>query len=116
MRYLNLISWFAAAGAITPPILYVAWMLYERYVAASFDIRSVVESVLLILWPSSILLLGITGKDSSLYFGLFISTIVNVFLYVIVVTFVWLGYEKSHVFIVIIFIILIGSWYFLLSV
>lgn len=81
------ILWWAAAGLFVPILLLLNWLLLSRLTH-----RHVFANPELILWPSSIILMGLDGQHRVLMIVAVyaIAFVANIALYVAVGTVTWL--------------------------
>lgn len=115
MSMMKFLSFFALAGVFIPLIFQVIWWLLNKYQMADLKIRIFIQQLMLIIWPSSIMMLP-TGSDESLIpIALLISTAVNVVLYVIIGLCIWYGFTKHYVILVLLAFVMIVVWWRLLT-
>jgi hypothetical protein len=116
---MRLIRFVATASALGAVIALVWWLAYYVIGGASPDFRSYLFSVpgldtlLLLLWPTSILLLG-DPTDSNLGL-LLVAATGNVLLYGILGLLLWLGIYRSRAVLFAPILLIAGIWALLLS-
>ena len=116
---MKLIRFVAAASALGAMIAVVWWLAYYVVGGASPDFRSYLfnvpglDTLLLLLWPTSILLLG-DPTDSNLGL-LLLAAIGNVLLYGILGLLLWLGIYRSRAILLAPVLLIAGIWALLFS-
>lgn len=65
MSFVRFLSWFALSGVLVPLIFQVVWWLVNKYQTTGLDLEIVIQKLMLILWPSSLMTLP-AGSDESL--------------------------------------------------
>ena len=73
------------------------------------------QKLMLILWPSSLMLLPAGSDESLLSAALLISIAVNVVLYVVIGAAIWYGFRKHHVVLVLLAIVIAVLWWRVLT-
>ncbi len=94
MSMARFISLFAAAGVLVPQ---AAWWVISKYPAIDLKVGVGLQKLMLVLWPSSLMLLPAGSDESLLPVALLISIAVNVVLYVAIGAAIWYGFKKHHV-------------------
>jgi small basic protein len=104
---------FAVFGLLIPVIFRSAWYYLNK--SGSIKIQIIVEKLMLILWPTSIITLP-ASYDSNFETKLFIiSLLTNCLLYAMIGVLIWLGIRKHISFLAIAGIFLFLLWYWLLT-
>ena len=115
MSFVRFLAWFAIGGVLVPLIFQVVWWLVDRYQPANLDLGLGVQRIMLILWPSSLMMLP-AGSDESLFLvALSISIVVNVVFYVAIGVAIWYGFRKHHVILVLLAIVIGVIWWRMLT-
>ncbi len=104
---------FAAAGLVIPLLFRGAWYFLNQ--STNLNVHVVVEKLMLLLWPTSLMTLP-TSPEPSFETKLFlISLVANVIVYSVIGALVWLGMRKHVVFFAIAGLPLIAIWWWLLT-
>ncbi len=89
MSFVRFLSWFALSGVLVPLIFQVIWWLVNRYQTTDLDLEIGIQTLMLILWPSSLMTLPAGSDESLLPIALLISTVVNVAFYIAIGAAIW---------------------------
>lgn len=115
MSKIRYISLFAIGGLIIPLIFQAAWWVVNKYPAINLKLGLGIQKLMLVLWPSSLMMLP-ASSDGNLYPSLLlISLAVNVVLYAVIGTAIWYGFRKHHVILVLLAAVLAVIWWRLLT-
>lgn len=77
------ISLFAAGGVLVPLAFQMVWWVVSRYPALELKLGLVLQKLMLVFWPSSLMVLPAGSDGSLLLVALLISIIVNLVLNVV---------------------------------
>jgi len=114
MSMTRFISMFAVAGGILPLIFVLTGWAVGKTQGIELKVLIIFQNIMLMLWPSSLMLLP-TGSDESLLpFALLISIPVNIVFYAVIGTVVWYGL-KYHFILVLLAAALSVLWWRLLT-
>lgn len=115
MSMARFISLFAVGGVLVPLVFQAVWWVMSRYPAIELKLGLGIEKLMLVLWPSSLMMLPV-GSDESLFpVALLISIAVNVVLYVAIGAAIWYGFRKHYVVLVLRAIVMAVMWWRLLT-
>lgn len=115
MSIARFISFFAFAGVFVPLLFQAAWRIIAKYLAIDLKIWLGFMKFMLVLWPSSLMLLP-AGSDESLFpVALLISIAVNVVLYVAIGAAIWCGLRKHKMILVLFSAVLTFIWWHILT-
>lgn len=102
-------------GVFIPLIFQTIWWFNYRYQAINLNLKIGIQKLMLILWPSSLMLLP-TGSDESLLpVALLISIVMNVLVYIIIGSAIWYGIRKNYIVLIPIAIVIIFIWWRVLT-
>lgn len=105
------ISWFALCGILVPLSFQVIWWLVDRYLTFNISFELGVQKVMMVLWPSSIMMLPAGSDENFFLVGITISVIINIILYTSIGVAVWYGIKKSYLILVLVGIAIFAlSW------
>ena len=97
---IRFLSFFAVSGAAIPLIFQMIWWIMGTYQEFSLSAKLNVENLMLILWPSSLLLLPAGSEDSFFLIPFLTAIVLNVLLYVLVGVSFWYALKKSYLFLI----------------
>jgi hypothetical protein len=102
------------AGVVIPLIFQaIFWLDHRRLLNLEWMLG--MQKLMLIFWPSSLMLLP-AASDENLYPAILVASIaVNVILYMVIGTAVWYGIKKNFILLVPIIIIIGYTWWKLLT-
>lgn len=103
----------AGAGLLVPLMFRAVWYFINQH--ANIKTQIIVEKLMLLLWPTSLMTLP-SSPDPNFEVKLFIISLVsNILVYAIFGALIWLGLRKHVSFLAIAGFLLIALWYWLLS-
>lgn len=105
---------FAVAGVLVPLLFQVLWWIVGNYPSIEQSIGYSLQKLMLMLWPSSFVMMA-SIQESMYLVLLLISITVNVILYVTIGSVIWYGLKKHFVVIVFLAIILVLMWWRILT-
>lgn len=109
------ISLFAAAGVLVPLIFQAFWWVISKYPAIDLKVGLGLQKLMLVFWPSSLMVLP-AGSDESLFpVAILISIAANVVLYAIIGVAIWYGFRKHHVILILLTAVLAVMWWRILT-
>lgn len=115
MSMARFISFFAAAGVLVPLIFQAAWWVIRKYPAIDLKVGLGLQKLMLIFWPSSLMMLPVGSDESLLPVALLISIAVNVVLYVATGSAIWYGFRKHHAILVLLAAVFAVMWWRILT-
>lgn len=115
MSMVRFISLFVAAGVLVPLIFQAVWLVIRKYPAIDLKVWLGLQKLMLIFWPSSLMLLPAGSDESLLPVALLISIAVNVVLYVAIGVTIWYGFGKHHVILILLAAVLAVMWWRILT-
>lgn len=115
MSMARFISLFAAAGVLVPLLFQAVWWVISKYPAIYLKLGTGLLRLMLVLWPSSLMLLPAGSDESLMPVALLISIPVNVVLYAAIGAAIWYGFRKHHVILVLLAAILAVMWWRILT-
>lgn len=115
MSMARFISLFAVGGVVVPLIFQVVWWVLNKYPAIELKSGLGLQKLMLLLWPSSLMVLPAGSDESLLPVALLISIAVNVVLYVAIGAVIWYGFRKHHVVLVLLAAVMAVIWWRLLT-
>jgi len=115
MSMARFISLCAAAGVLVPLIFQAAWWVISKYPAIDLKVGLGLQKLMLVLWPSSLMMLPAGSDESLLPVALLISIAVNVVLYVAIGAAIWYGFRKHHVILILLAAVLAVMWWRILT-
>jgi hypothetical protein len=111
MRFISL---FAVAGVLVPVVFQVVFWIVGNYPAIERSIGYGLQKLMLMLWPSSFVMLA--ASQESLYLGLLLMSIaLNVVLYAAIGSAVWYGLNKHYVIIALLAAAIVIMWWKILT-
>lgn len=90
------IGWFSLAGIIVPLLFTGIWVLLEKTPQTYLSAGNKLEPLQLIVWPSSIFMMGTAGHEGIDYKMLALSVAVNVAFYALIGFLIWWGLNKQR--------------------
>src|SRR5690554_180692 len=115
MGIIRFSAWSAFFGIVIPLIFQVIWWLVDRFGIGDLNVQLVIQKVMLILWPTSLMILPAGGDESLLATLLLMSMAVNSVLYLIVGSAIWYGLRKHRLVLVIVAITISVLWWRVLT-
>jgi len=116
MSIARFISLFAIGGVVIPLIFQAAWWAVNKYLAVELQLGLGLQKLMLVFWPSSLMVLPASSDESLLPVALLISIAVNVALYVAIGAAIWYGLRKHYAILVLLAAILAVIWWRLLTI
>lgn len=116
MKFFPFVCRFVFMGVIVPILLSGLWLLVNSASIHNITFEIVLEKITLLLWPSSISLLGGAGFSShalSIKLQL-LSIVVNAILYGVLGLLAWYGVMKSRIFLLLPIVTVGAIWSWLL--
>ncbi len=111
MNIARFISWFAFCGLLVPLSFQVIWWFVDRYQTYNISLQLGIQKVMMVLWPSSLMMLPPESDEKFFYVAIAISTIINIILYTSIGLAVWFGIKKSYAILVLTGIAILAlSW------
>jgi hypothetical protein len=105
---------FGTVGIAIPIVFSALWAFLEKNLSLYRTVESVLSHLQLLVWPTSIVMLGAAGGDR-FWALLVISAVANAILYAVVGSLIWVGLEKQRW---VLFLVLAGvilGWIVLLN-
>lgn len=115
MSMARFISLFAVGGVVVPLVFQVIWLGVNRYPAIELKLGLGLQKIMLVLWPSSLMMLPAGSDESLLPVALLISIAVNVVLYIAIGAAIWYGFRKHYVVLVLLAVVMAVMWWRILS-
>lgn len=113
MTFVRFTAIFAAIGLLVPLLFRGAWYFLNQ--STNLNVHIVVERLMLLLWPTSLMTLP-ASPDPSFETKLFLfSLVANVIVYSIIGALVWLGLRRHVVFFTVAGLPLIAIWWWLFT-
>jgi hypothetical protein len=109
------ISLFAAGGVLVPLVFQAVWWVVNRYPAIELKLGLGLQKLMLVLWPSSLMILPAGSDETLLPVALLISIAVNVVLYVAIGAAIWYGIRKYHMVLVLLAVVMAVVWWRVLT-
>lgn len=104
----------AIGGFLIPFVLSGIWMLLEKHAQLYLSVGGALASVQLVIWPSSIMMLGTAGQSSINLPILLLSSVVNAAFYALIWTLIWYGIYRHRWVLLPLAAFMIAGWYSLL--
>lgn len=111
MSMARFISLFAVGGVLVPLVFQAAWWVISKYSAIDLKLGLGLQKSMLVLWPSSLMMLPAGSDESLLPVALLISIAVNVVLYAAIGAAIWYGFRKHHVILVLLAVVMVVMWW-----
>lgn len=115
MTLLHFSCFFALLGAAVPLVFRGLWWLFGYFKIADLGAHEFLETLMLMLWPTSLMTLptsDMPGFETKL---LFMSLVANSILYGILGSSIWLGLRRHVGFLLLFLFLVITIWWFLFS-
>lgn len=104
----------AIVGLLIPLLFHFLWYEIRIEELISRDCYSLFLDLQLIIWPSSIMLLG-ASNELEVYIITLISTVANTIYYIAIGLVAWIGIYKYRTVLILLVIALCGLWWRMLS-
>ena len=115
MSFIRFLAWFAFSGVVIPLVFQVVWWLVNRFGVGGLDVQLSIQKLMLILWPSSLMMLPAGSDESLLPVALLLSIAANVVLYAVIGAAIWYGFKKQHVVLIFVAIAISVMWWRVLT-
>ena len=111
MSIARFISSFAVGGGLVPLIFQAIWMVVSKYPAIDLKLGLVIQKLMLVLWPSSLIMIPASGDESLYFVALLISITVNVVLYAGIGAAIWCGLMRHRIVLILLITVLVAVWW-----
>ena len=105
----------AVGGLLIPIVFSIAWAMLEKHSQLYLSLGRVLEVIQLLLWPTSLMMMGTAREASTNITVLLISSIANALLYALIGTLIWYGIYKQPWALFLVFIVVAAGWYSLFT-
>lgn len=115
---IKFIGAFALAGFVIPCLLTIVWEIVEKIPDLNIIMGIILSPILMLLWPSSILVVvnDMSPDQEGINYGILaISIIANVILYSVIGFLVWWGWNRQKWILIVVGSAITIGWYKILS-
>jgi hypothetical protein len=96
MKIIRFIIWFALFGLLIPLSFQTIWWLIDRYQFYNLRLELGIQKVMLVLWPSSIMMMPAGSDERYFIVAIIVSTVINIVFYTSIGVAVWYGIKKHY--------------------
>lgn len=100
-----------SAGLVVPLLFALASWVLERIPSLYGPIGDILYPIQLLLWPSSVLLMGTAGDEGISLGPLSIAIAINVLLYAVLAIVIWWGLTRQRWILFVVAAVMLAVWY-----
>jgi len=106
---------FSLIGACLSIVFAATWSVLERHPGSYSSIATAFADVTVLLWPSSLMMLGFAGKDALPLMPLILAVLLNALLYALLGALLWWGTHRHRWVLYALGVAIALAWYRLLT-